>query len=278
VGVPKEGIGIEEAFTTAIQQWKFRPATQNGVAVPGTYNLAVNLSADVPLHIARMYPVSSPQAWEAVERAVRAMGMSAETRNEKDGVLITKPKKFLDAEDTYHIFVPRNTEPARVYIGSIRVRRNLLEYNSRDVNEFLFGEVNKILTVSAVPLPVSAVRRAQVAQKLFQSKATNSCPSPIKNGMTVAAGFTSPQLVSRVEPRYPSRQRDRGRTGRVIIEGVVAEDGFFSPTRVIEGDPRDPEFIDAALFALSLWRYRPAIFEQCATSVTMTTVVSYTIR
>ena len=116
-----------------------------------------------------------------------------------------------------------------------------------------------------------------VAQEL-QSGAANACLSTIPNKGTVVTGVTSPQLLSCVEPRYPSRQYDRGRVGTVKVSGVIAEDGLFWPSRVIEGDPRDPEFVDAAFFALSLWRYRPAIHERCPVSVTMTVTVTYKIR
>jgi TonB family protein len=284
--VPQQSVGIEDAFTKTIQQWRFQPATQNGVAVPGTYALAVNLSADLPGHIGRIYPASSQQAWDALERAVRGMGFSTETRSAKEGVLITKRKEILGAGHTYYIFVPRSAEPARIYVGSIRVRGALNEYNAREVNEELLASVEKILGSAGVPVPLSPVRRANLAMTLLPPGIASECLSKTAKGVKVemtrtatpTTQVTPPQSLSRISPRYPSRQYDRGRIGVVAIGGVIGEDGFYWPTRVVQGNLQDQEFIDAAFLATSLWRYRPAVVEGCPVPVTQIVTVSYTIR
>jgi len=61
-------------------------------------------------------------------------------------------------------------------------------------------------------------------------------------------------LVNRVEPQYPQEAVAEHRSGRVVLEVNVAEDGTVSSVRPLTGDPT---LAAAAVQAVRSWRYQP---------------------
>jgi protein TonB len=62
------------------------------------------------------------------------------------------------------------------------------------------------------------------------------------------------RLISRTEPQYPSEALADHRSGNVVLEVQVAEDGSVSNIRTLSGDPR---LATAATEAVRTWRYQP---------------------
>ena len=62
------------------------------------------------------------------------------------------------------------------------------------------------------------------------------------------------RLLSRSEPEYPPKARSARRTGNVVLEVRVAEDGSVSSIRTLSGDP---VLATAAAEAVRNWRYEP---------------------
>ncbi len=62
------------------------------------------------------------------------------------------------------------------------------------------------------------------------------------------------RLVSRIEPQYPLAARSAHRTGDVVLEVNVAEDGSVSSVRTVRGDA---VLASAAIDAVRNWRYQP---------------------
>lgn len=62
------------------------------------------------------------------------------------------------------------------------------------------------------------------------------------------------RLVSRIEPQYPRAARSAHRTGDVVLEVNVAEDGSVSSVRTVRGDA---VLAGAAIDAVRNWRYQP---------------------
>jgi protein TonB len=87
-------------------------------------------------------------------------------------------------------------------------------------------------------------------------------PGATKIGATAgtAAGvWISPDkadalLLSRTEPHYPAKARATRRSGNVVLEVQVAEDGSVSNVRTLSGDPI---LAAAATEAVRNWRYQP---------------------
>jgi protein TonB len=62
------------------------------------------------------------------------------------------------------------------------------------------------------------------------------------------------RLLSRTEPEYPPDALAAHRSGKVILEVEVAEDGSVFSIRTLSGDPL---LAAAAAEAVRNWRYRP---------------------
>jgi TonB family protein len=62
------------------------------------------------------------------------------------------------------------------------------------------------------------------------------------------------RLVNRTEPQYPAAARPSHRSGDVVLEIDVAEDGSVSAIHTVKGDPL---LTAAAIAAVHNWRYQP---------------------
>jgi len=47
------------------------------------------------------------------------VGLKPERRKPDEGVLVTKWKQANGTAFQYHLFIPSNVEPARIYVGSV---------------------------------------------------------------------------------------------------------------------------------------------------------------
>ncbi|MFL5581111.1 MAG: TonB family protein [Gemmatimonadaceae bacterium] len=75
--------------------------------------------------------------------------------------------------------------------------------------------------------------------------------------------LTTPALTGGMSVRYPERERNRQREGRVVIDYVVRADGSTDP---MSWQPREgtTEFVRAVARALPALRFRPALAGGCA--------------
>jgi protein TonB len=86
-----------------------------------------------------------------------------------------------------------------------------------------------------------------------------------------------PQVVSRVEPRYPPAAAAMGLTGRVVLEAIVDESGRVESVRVVSSTNR--LFEQAALDAVRQWRYTAPVGQGGQrVACYMTVVVNFAIR
>jgi protein TonB len=66
------------------------------------------------------------------------------------------------------------------------------------------------------------------------------------------------RLRNRIEPQYPADALAAHRTGEVVLEVVVAEDGSVTSMRPLSGDPL---LATAAADAVRSWRYEPYLVQ-----------------
>ena len=64
------------------------------------------------------------------------------------------------------------------------------------------------------------------------------------------------RLISRIEPAYPAEALAARRSGEVVLDVKVAEDGSVSSARLLKGDSL---FSPAAVDAVRGWRYQPYV-------------------
>ncbi|HEY7111375.1 MAG TPA: energy transducer TonB [Thermoanaerobaculia bacterium] len=70
------------------------------------------------------------------------------------------------------------------------------------------------------------------------------------------ANVEAPQLLHRVEPRYPDQIRRQGREGQVELKGIVDAEGKVTDLTV-RSSPGKP-LSEPAVEAVSQWRDKPA--------------------
>jgi TonB family protein len=81
---------------------------------------------------------------------------------------------------------------------------------------------------------------------------------------TFYAGFAEncdPAMIesSRIPPSYPEIARQAGVQGKVLLEAVVRKDGSMGNISVLESTASGLGFDQAAVKAVSRWRYKPAL-------------------
>jgi len=127
--------------------------------------------------------------------------------------------------------------------------------------------------------------RARTAREVLADLATEAglayeVPGPrslVVRGPWIAGmdGTSYPELVGRVDPRWPDDARARGVCGKVLLEGVVRSDGRVGAVRLLRGVDGWPAFAENALAAVRRWRYRPALREGRPVSAFLVAVIEY---
>jgi protein TonB len=74
-------------------------------------------------------------------------------------------------------------------------------------------------------------------------------------------GACNPVLIesSRVPPGYPELARQAGVQGKVLLQAVIREDGTVGDITVLESSAARLGFDEAAVKAVSRWRYKPGL-------------------
>jgi TonB family protein len=107
------------------------------------------------------------------------------------------------------------------------------------------GEVSSTVTVMGLkPAAAPAPSAAQPAPR----------PGPI----SVGGRMESARLLRNPQPIYPAELQQQGVEGTVRIRATISRDGVPVNPHVLNDDEVDPRFAQAALDAVSQWRYQPA--------------------
>jgi protein TonB len=98
---------------------------------------------------------------------------------------------------------------------------------------------------------------------------------PEKHPMKISEGVLEAQLISRVEPQYPSLALQARVEGAVILHAIISRDGRITSLEVISGHPF---LVKAALDAVRQWRYRPTMLNGEPVEVDTTISVIFRLR
>jgi TonB family protein len=122
------------------------------------------------------------------------------------------------------------------------------------------GQVSQAVTVTGPKPATAAPAAAQPA----------AGPGPISVGGRVE----SARLLRVPQPVYPPELQQQGVEATVRIRAVISRDGVPVNPQVLNADEVDPRFAQAALDAVSQWRYQPARLNEHPVA-NMTTITVY---
>jgi protein TonB len=91
----------------------------------------------------------------------------------------------------------------------------------------------------------------------------NARASMTKMTVNVGGSDRDTMPLVRINPDYPPRAQSRGIEGWVLVEFTITAAGTVRDPRVIDASPKG-YFEDAALKAISRWRYNPKVQEGVA--------------
>src|SRR5579864_4087378 len=84
---------------------------------------------------------------------------------------------------------------------------------------------------------------------------------------------TAPRPLSKVNPSYPERARQERKQGTVTLGLTVSKDGSVSGVHVVKGVDKDID--QAAIEAVSRWRFDPGTYRGNAVDVELTVTVNF---
>jgi protein TonB len=91
----------------------------------------------------------------------------------------------------------------------------------------------------------------------------------------VSEGVLEAQLVSRIEPQYPTIAVETKTQGTVRLRAIISRDGRITSLEVLSGHPF---LVKAALDAVRQWRYRPTLLNGEPVEVETSITVVFVLR
>jgi periplasmic protein TonB len=99
-------------------------------------------------------------------------------------------------------------------------------------------------------------------------------PPPTPERIRVGGQVQPPRVTNNPSPIYPPLARQARIQGVVKLEGIIAKDGSVIELKVISGHPL---LIQAAMNAVSNWRYEPTLLNGVPVEVITTIDVNFTM-
>jgi len=92
-----------------------------------------------------------------------------------------------------------------------------------------------------------------------------------------AKGVTNPARLeeSYIRPTYPEEAKMVGVGGQVILQAIITKEGAVKKIEVLKSTSPGHGFEDAAIEAVKLWRYTPALYKGMPVDVYFTIAVNF---
>jgi protein TonB len=100
-------------------------------------------------------------------------------------------------------------------------------------------------------------------------------PPPVKRIVRVGGRVRPPRPIQKVMPIYPTLARISHITGDVVIDAVLDEQGNVTEMKIVSGPPL---LYEAALTALSKWKYEPTYLNDEPVSVELIVTISFQLN
>ena len=110
----------------------------------------------------------------------------------------------------------------------------------------------------------------EVTQLMREPEPIARPPQVEKRPVKISEGVLQAQLITRIEPRYPTLALQTKTEGAVRLHAIISRDGRITSLDILSGHPL---LVKAALEAVSQWRYRPTMLNgepvEVETSITV---------
>jgi TonB family protein len=300
--VPAPGFGFEQSVRETVSAWRFEPARREGRPTPAEYIGSAGFFQHLDPDRARMYDLPAQVVWTEMLALLKELGIKARWHSidEESGLVVTNWTRFKSGkfdrpifeelpegqraiDFKLNIYIPRVSEPARVYIDSTirahveqgyfvgrhasRVVNNI--FSAGVVEAWLFGKLEARLQQSGVMIPSGYARRRELASTLVGSVPDERCARLAGDQIFVSGidGVTRPEDLwpsSRDELRYPVQMIDQQKSGRVTLFALISPDGRVDDLQFVNASDKDlGHFVRSALANFYSWRFKPAIKEGC---------------
>ena len=100
-------------------------------------------------------------------------------------------------------------------------------------------------------------------------------PPPSTGPLRVGGNVKEPRPVHIEQPQYPSAAKKAGVDGVVLIEATLTAEGTVDKVKVISGPPL---LTEAAVQAISRWKYEPTYLNGQAVPVVLTAKINFSLR
>jgi protein TonB len=108
------------------------------------------------------------------------------------------------------------------------------------------GEAAEAVLITGIASTTTPIEPPHIAQPAQQEK----------RSLKLSEGVLEAQLISRIEPHYPSLAKQTRTEGTVRLHAIIGRDGRIASLEVISGHPL---LVQAALDAVRRWSYRPTM-------------------
>lgn len=105
------------------------------------------------------------------------------------------------------------------------------------------------------------------------ARSSSSSPSQSSSVYRVGGGVKAPRVISSPQPEYPEKARKGHVAGPIVIGLIVGSDGLVQRAKVLGGI--SPELDQAAVDAVKMWKYDPAIKDGRPVRVEITVEVAF---
>ena len=127
----------------------------------------------------------------------------------------------------------------------------------------------------AITMQVGQLRETITVRdtRLTATRPVPTGPTPVRVGGNIRV----PKKLVDVKPVYPVSMREAGRSGQVLLDVVIGQDGSVMSARVVGSDVH-PDFGEAAIQAVRQWKFSATLLNGKPIDVLMSVLVTFELE
>ena len=132
-------------------------------------------------------------------------------------------------------------------------------------------------SIRGIVLPLGGVTTS--VEVSAQRTVVPAVPPPTPGPQRIGGSISQPNLISAPKPVYPPNARAANAEGTVRLIGIIGTDGTVTSLQVDTSRPGigNRELVEAAMWAVLQWRYRPGTLNGAPVEMATTILVNFTL-